>query len=73
MTLHPRLHLLPGGQSHRADAFDGNLAAFPLRAGNGRKAGVQRERPAAMGALEADEELVPAYRRIADRQHHTGR
>ncbi|HKC92137.1 MAG TPA: hypothetical protein VKE23_12515, partial [Candidatus Limnocylindria bacterium] len=23
MTLHPRLHLLPGGQSYRADALDG--------------------------------------------------
>src|SRR5205814_626672 len=58
-----------GVQVERAQALDGNLAAIALDARQRGEIGVEGERSALVSPLQADQELVPPYRRIADREH----
>ena len=56
-------------QFERANARHGNLAAVTLDAGQRDEVGVDAERSTLVRPLEAEQELVPPHRRIADREH----
>ena len=62
---------LGGGEIERSDPLQADFAVLALYARERHEPGFKGERAAGVAALQADEELMPAQRRIGDGQHET--